>query len=395
MRAALLALVAASAAFAQSPPAPAGDAGAAVRPLRDEPKVTWEVKPRYRDSSALAAADGVLVAGNTSGTGGTFAYDLATGKQLWSVPGHIRGGPAIAGGFAYAVNDTRDRYRFALRKLDLRTGKAAWAAVEEDLGNHDGPPVVVGNQVALTSRNGAVAAFDVTGGGRLWQHADTRVCDGRLSAFDGLVFFSGGLAGSGHTLTALDAATGAVAWSVALTGTDGKGCGTGTVVASGLVVTGLGRDVLAFDARTGERKWARMVAATVGGQRENLALTTLVVSDGVVYTASPTRIVGSDLETGRAVFEFALPVTAELSTLQLVSAGPVLYVHANGRTAEGQRGASMIYAVDVAERRVLWTHHAGRVGQYDPFGSWATRFMLPIDGGLVYENSQLLVRLGA
>lgn len=395
MRAALLGFVAACAALPPSAPAPAGQARTALRPLRAEPTVTWEVKPRYRDSSALAAADGVLVTGNTSGTGGTFAYDLASGKPLWSVPGHIRGGPAIAGGFAYAVNDARDRNRFALRKLDLRTGKAAWAAVEEDLGNHDGPPVVEGNQVALASRNGAVAAFDVTSGVRSWQHTGTRVCDGRLSSFDGLVFFSGGLAGSEHTLTALDAATGAVAWSVVLTGTDGKGCGTGTVVADGLVVTGLGRDVLAYDARTGERKWARMVAATVGGQRENLALTTLVVSDGVVYAASPTRIVGSDLETGRAVFEFALPVTAELSTLQLVNAGPVLYVHANGRTAEGRRGASMIYAVDVAERRVLWAHHAGRADQYDALGSWATRFMLPIDGGLVYENSQLLVRLGS
>lgn len=29
---------------------------------------------------------------------------------------------AFDGGSAYAVNDTKDRYRFALRKLDLRTG---------------------------------------------------------------------------------------------------------------------------------------------------------------------------------------------------------------------------------------------------------------------------------
>jgi outer membrane protein assembly factor BamB len=395
MRALLYAFAAASAAVAQNAPAPAGDVVAAVRPLRDEPKVTWETKPRYRDSSALAAANGVLVTGNTSGTGGTFAYDLATGKQLWSVPGHIRGGPAIAGGFAYAVNDTRDRYRFALRKLDLRTGKAAWSAVEEDLGNHDGPPVVVGNQIALTSRSGAIAAYDVATGARLWQHTGTKVCDGRISSFESLVFFSGGLAGTDHTLTALDAATGATTWSVVLAGTDGKGCGTGTVVANGLVVTGLGRDLLAYDARTGDRKWARMVAATVGGRREDLALSSLVVSDGVVYAASPSRIIGSDLDTGRAVFEFALPVTAELGTLQLASAGPVLYVHANGRTPDGKRGASTIYAVDVAEKRVLWTHHAGRADQYDPIGSWATRFVLPIDGGLVYENSQLLVRLGS
>jgi outer membrane protein assembly factor BamB len=138
-----------------------------------------------------------------------------------------------------------------------------------------------------------------------------------------------------------------------------------------------------------------MVAASVGGRREDMALSNLVVSGGVVYAASPTRIVGSDVDTGRAAFEFRLPVTAELSTLQMASAGEVLYVHANDRTPDGKRGASMIYAVDVAERRVLWTHHAARADAYDPAGSWPTRYMLPIDDGLVYENIQLLVRLGS
>jgi outer membrane protein assembly factor BamB len=292
------------------------------------------------------------------------------------------------------VNDTRDRYRFALRKLDLRTGKAAWSAVEEDLGNHDGPPVVTGAQVALTSRNRTVAAFDDATGSRLWQHAGTRVCDGRLSTANGLVFFSGGLADTAHTLTALEAATGASVWSTTLTSTDGPGCGTGTVTVNGVVVTGLGRDVLAFDARTGERKWGRMVAATVGGRREDLALTNLVVAGDVIYVASPTRIIGLAVDTGQTVFEFMLPMTAELGTMRLAAAGGVLYLHANAPTAEGKRGAATIYAVDLTERRVLWTHHAARVDKYDPLGSWATQFMLPIDEGLVYENSQLLVRLG-
>jgi outer membrane protein assembly factor BamB len=392
MRVALLALVALSHILGQ--PSRSDDATAAVRPLLGEPTVTWEVKPRYRDSSALAAADGVLVTGNTSGTGGTFAYDLASGKQLWSVPGHIRGGAAIVGGFAYAVNDTKDRYRFALRKLDLRTGKAAWSAVEEDLGNHDGPPVVTGAQVALTSRSRSIAAFDVETGARVWQHAETRVCDGGLSTLDGLVFFSGGLAGTTHTLTALDAATGATVWSTRLTGSEGNGCGAGTIVAGGLVITGLDRDVLAFDARTGERKWGRMVAATVEKRPEKLALSELLVAAGVLYVPSATRILGLDLETGRTVFTFMLPQAAEFDTVRMVAADGVLYLHTNVPTAEGKRGPATIHAVQVAESRVLWTHHAARVDKYDPLGSWATTFMLPIDEGLIYENSQLLVRLG-
>lgn len=382
---------------AQTPPPDPQGSGTyawAVAPLRSEPVVQWELRTRYRDSSDLVAADGVLVTGNTSGQGGTFAYDLASGKLLWSVPGHIRGGPAVSGGFAFAVNDTRERYQFALRKLDLRTGKAAWSAAEEDLGNHDGPPVVVGDTVVVTSRNRVIGGYDVASGARRWQHTDVQVCDGRLSAADGVVFLSGGLAGTAHTLTALDAATGATRWGVALTTTDGKGCGTGTAVAGGLVVTGLGRDVVAHDAATGERRWGLMAARTVEGRREDLALARMVVTGGVAYVASRTVVVGVDVATGRQVFSLPLPGTADLASIAMRAADGVLYLHAKSSDGPPEtRGAARIHAIDLAEGRVLWSHHAARPDRFDPAGTWSTKFLLPVAGGLVYENSQLLVRL--
>ena len=372
---------------------PAGATNAfAVAALRTEPRIAWEVTPRYRDSSALALGNGVLVTGNTSGQGGTFGYDAATGKQLWSVPGHIRGGPAIAGAFAYAVNDLKDRNRFALRKLDLRTGKAAWSAADDDLGNHDGPPVVVAGVVALTSRNRSVSAYDVGTGTRAWQHAGVHLCVGQVSAAAGLVFVSGGLTGTDHTLSALDAVTGATVWSTLLTAADEKGCGSGTAVVDGIVVTGLGRQLLAFDARTGARKWVRMVASTVAGRRQEAALTQLVVTGGVVYSATSTALTGTDLESGRAVFDLALPAPLELDTIRMVAARGLIYVHGNPVLAAG-RGPATLYALELAERHVLWTHAAARKGQYDLLGSWTTRYLLPVEGGLVYENSQLLVRL--
>jgi hypothetical protein len=94
------------------------------------------------------------------------------------------------------------------------------------------------------------------------------------------------------------------------------------------------------------------------------------------------------------VSEFMLPVAVELGTVRMAAADGVLYLHANAPTPEGKRGPATIYAVQMAESRVLWTHHAARVDKYDPLGSWPTQFMLPVDEGLVYENSQLLVRLG-
>ncbi len=65
----------------------------AVAPFRDDPAVAWEIKPRYRAVSAPVVSDRV------------------------------------------------------------RPGKPAWSAEDEDLGNHDAAPLLIGGQGVLTSRN--------------------------------------------------------------------------------------------------------------------------------------------------------------------------------------------------------------------------------------------------
>jgi hypothetical protein len=343
--------------------------------------------------SALAESDGVIVTGNTSGQGGTFAYDLASGRQLWSVPGHIRGGAAVRTGFAYSVNDTRDRYRFRLAKLAIKTGAVVWSATEEDLGNHDGPPVLADGRVVLVSRKRSISAYDDATGARVWQHEGVKICDGRLSVAGDLVYFSGGLAGSEDMLTALNARTGATVWSARLTTQSGQtGCGAMTIVDRGIVVVGVGRDLLAFDARTGARRWGRMVAPTVGGRPENVAFSQLVVAGGAVLSASPTALLGWDLETGATVFSFALPATMELSRIRLTGAQDVVYLAASA-TGEGADGAAYLYAISLAGRGLLWRHHVARTDKYDTVGRWPTRFVLPLRDALVYENSQRLVKL--
>lgn len=363
----------------------AGTNDHAVTPLRSNPKIAWEIKPRYRDASALVVSGTVLVTGNTSGTGGTFAYDTATGKQLWSVPGHIRGEPAVDATAAYAVNDTKNAYRFRLSKLDLKTGKPLWSFDEEDFGNHDAAPVLTGAQVVLTSRNRSLAAFDIASGKLLWRHDKTTPCAPTLSAADGLIYFSGGLAGTADTLTALDAATGVTVWKRTL-GTSGNQCGTVTAVANGTVVTGLESDLLAFDAKSGAAKWTR----TVGNRKQPVALGQLVVTGGVIYTASSTELMGFDLASGRPVFQFPLPDPADLSKVRLAAAGGVMFLHSVGLPPAD---SAMLFAIDLAGKQVLWRHAAGRPDQYDPKGKWPTRYFLPVDNGLYYENQQLIVKL--
>lgn len=365
----------------------------AATPVRTQPKIAWDLALPYRDVSSLLESDGVLVTGNTTGRGGTFAYDIATGRSLWSIPGQIRGGPSAAGGFAYTVNATREGLRFRLSKLAIKTGKVVWSAAEEDLGNLDGPPLLVNGQVVLVSRNRRVAAYADATGARSWQHEGVQICDGRLSAADGLVYFSGGLASREEMLTALDATTGATVWSSSLiTQSGSRGCGAVTAVANGVVVIGVGRDLLAFDARTGARRWSRMVAPTVDGRPESMNFSALVIQNGVVYAASPTAVLGWNLDTGARVFTFATPVPVELSKVQLVVAGDVLYMAAQG-TGTGAVTAAYLYAIDLTGKGLLWRHHVAKADTYDTVGTWSTRFVLPLQNGVAYENRQRLVKL--
>jgi outer membrane protein assembly factor BamB len=392
MRSWLFAITITTTAFAQSHArgSLAGTNDHPVTALRSEPRVAWDINPGYRDSAGMVVSGNVVVTGNFNGTGGTYAYDLATGKRLWRVAGHIRGTPAVDATAAYAVNDTQSRYQFRLSKLDLKTGKPIWSAQEEDLGHADAGPILVGSTLVLPSRNRALSGYDAATGKRLWHHANATPCEPPLSADNGVVYFSGGLPGSSDRLTAIDPATGKALWSTMVAGDEGKGCGTVIAIANGMLFTGIGREIVALDAKTGARRWVRNVAPVVDGRRQPMALTELVISGSAIYTASPTTIVGFDLGSGRPVFEFTLPVPGELSKFSLVSAGGVMYIASRGA---GTGQAAYIYALDLAARKILWRHHVSRPDRFDPEGKWPTKFMMPIDNGLIYENASRLVKL--
>jgi hypothetical protein len=268
-----------------------------------------------------------------------------------------------------------------------------WSATEEDLGNHDGPPVLVDGQVVLVSRSRRLASYDDATGTRAWQHENVTICDGRLAAFEGLVYFSGGLQGRDEMLTVLNAKTGEIVWTQNLVTQSGsRGCGSVAVVANGTVVIGVAGDLLAFDARTGARRWAGNVAPRVNGRSEPMNFSSLLLHNSVVYAASPATIFGWHLHSGARAFAFAMPAPMELSKLTLAAAGDVLYLAAKG-TGIGASTAAHLHAIDLTGKGLLWRHPVAKIDQYDPAGSWATRFLLPLPNAIVFENSQRLVKL--
>lgn len=87
----------------------------------------------------------------------------------------------------------------------------------------------------------------------------------------------------------------------------------------------------------------------------------------------------------------ALPAPSDVGNIVLMAAGGVMFVQNVGQPAN----SSMVHAIDLASKQVLWSHATGRPHQYDPTGRWPTRFLVPVDNGLYYENEQLIVKLVA
>lgn len=373
---------------------PEGTNEFATAPLRTEPKPVWDVTPRYRDSAALAVSNGVLVTGNTNGRGGTFGYDAATGKQLWAIPGHIRGAAAVDEAAAYAVNAGQN-YRFRLQKLALKTGRILWAAEEEDLGNHDSGPLVVDGRVFLVSRNRTLTAYDAALGKELWKRPRLKICNAVLAHSTGTLFFSGGIENDRDNLTAVEAASGKTLWSFAPKQGAYMSCTGAPIAAGGLVVVPAGHEIYAFDAKTGAARWQQSVSRQRDGRPVRPVIGELALSNGVLYASSRFGIHGWQLDNGRPVFEFEVPKSSDSNVSRVSIAGGVLYFMGNMELPpEKNKDNGWIYALDIASKHILWKFHACRTDKYDPDGTWGTVFVLPADGALFFENNQRLVRLG-
>lgn len=367
-----------------------------VKALRDEPVVAWDITTKYRDSSALAISGTVLVTGNTSGKGGTFAYDTRTGKVLWKVPGHMRGEPAVDATAAYAVNAVSKGLR--LSKLDLRTGKVLWSVEGAELGSHDAAPLVSDGRVFLVGNGtGTVTAYDAGSGKQLWQLAGAKTCSPSLATAGGLVFFNGGVKGDSNTLTALDAATGGVVWSAQPATGARPECTTAAAISGGLVITRLDAQLFAFDAKTGAPRWKQAVRMTAESRQRTPQLSEPTITGGVVYTSTTTGVSGYKLDSGALVFELAHEMSAGSADIRMAAAGGVLYLQGNVELPRDRgRGSGYVYAIDLQTKAILWRFHASKPDNYsNRDGTWATRYLLPVDDGLYVENESRLVKLVA
>jgi len=249
-----------------------------------------------------------------------YAFNAATGKQLWSADtgGGVTSSPAVADGVVYVVGGD-------LRAFDAASGKLLWKA-PASTATAPCSPAVANGVVYAGSSDGALQAFNAATGQRLWSaptggylHSSPAVANGvvyvgsddfKLYAFDAATGQSLWAATTGswvwespavqngvvyvgsqdNNLYAYDAVSGQTLWSTPSAGTESS-----PAVANGVVYVGGGFDLNAFNAATGEQLWSTPTGFTIDSSP--------AVANGVVYVGSCDYYVYAfDAETGQQIW---------------------------------------------------------------------------------------------
>ena len=283
----LLVLAAVTAASAQSPspaPAPATEWRQLYGPARNGTAATaiaagaslavaWK-KPMPVGGAGLAVAgDRVYTLGSDGERDFLFAMDAGTGNEAWRVPlgpthaDAVTNGPnstpAIEGDLVLTVSSG-----CLLQAINLRTQQIAWT---QDIGatyasrfvKRGGcgmSPLVAGNRVVLmtgASKGPRLAAFDVTTGKLLWGSPELpdsfSTAPGWMDVDGGLVLYHHSKPPGVSGITAINAATGAIAWQI--DGKEGESDATPVAVAPGRVLLETWPQVSLYDVASRTPVW--------------------------------------------------------------------------------------------------------------------------------------------
>lgn len=171
--------------------------------------------------------------------------------------------PVIAGGRVFATA-TSASGGFTLHAMDARTGADVWGPVAL-AGTYSWSGLTYGDgRVYVLNYDGVLTAFAATTGQQVWQTQLT----GQYSFTSAPTFRAGtvytGGAGSGGTLYAVDAATGAVRWTQPVMNGDDS---SPAVTAAGVYVSYACEQAYAFAPGTGAPLWHHATGCEGGGGR--------------------------------------------------------------------------------------------------------------------------------
>lgn len=208
--------------------------------------------------------------------------------------------PIVAGGRVFVTSSSPSGYGTILHAFKAATGEDAWAPVELGGTYWWSALAYGGGRLYAQNYDGVLSAFNPATGAKLWstkmpgQYAFTSP-----PTFAAGVVYTGG-AGSGGTLYAVDAATGAVIWTQGVANGDDS---SPAVTANGVYVSYACEQSYAFEPKTGTPLWQHSTGCSGGGGR------TPVVADGALWIRDDAGMTPAALNltdgTVRATYESA------------------------------------------------------------------------------------------
>ena len=239
---------------------------------------------------------------------GVSAFDTASGRALWSVDTqaegdrstNVGGGISVDGDTLYVATGRAD-----LLAIDVATGATRWRAKLPNAARS--APTIGDGRLYLSTLDAQVLALSMTDGSKLWTHqatgADTSLLGLPAPAFADATVVAG--FGSGD-LVALRAATGSIAWLDSLAAAQGRTSISEFSAISGMpvikdgrvIATGLGRQLVVIDMRSGRRLWEREVASTE---------TPWVAGDWIFVLASNNVLAAVSRQEGLTAWTVQLP----------------------------------------------------------------------------------------
>lgn len=357
-------------------------------------RVRWKVD-FDGSTSAPVLAEGVAYVGSFDGA--VYAFDAATGRQIWKFQTgerltsgpemiqaprgqelsaameaagrakqvgkrEISATPVVAAGAVYIGSEDHTFY-----SLDAATGELTWSRATG--GRILDSAVIAEGIVYFVSLDGGLYALDARDGSDRWvlQTAPPEARWPRKPHPPVLTessLFTSVWAGAGResrgVLIAVDPRTGESRWRLTV---DGGGVTRPTLAEDSLLFTiyridDRGTTLYSVDAATGDIRW-RFEAPPVGFAQNTAALT---VGSAVVFANSAT-VFKVDLETGRELWRFEAPGNYR----RMLADGRSVYLSANPTNRRGARPLiapakrNRVHALDIATGAERWSarsHHS-------------------------------------
>ncbi len=306
-----------------------------------EVRMEWKWNGGFTITSAPAANNGVVVAGDASGA--VHALRACDGTHIWAhqTNGPVFAAPAIAGDRVIVTSADS-----TVRCLDLYSGVVRWKYLEG--APVVAAPAVAGGSVFVGGSDGKFRALDLDSGAELWSFDSVAgFVETRALVQEGSVYFGAW----DETLYALDAATGRLQWRW-------QGPRRGRLlspaaclpVARGrlLFLVAPDRAMTVLDRATGHVVWRsrkHQVRESIGMTSDSALVIVRTMRDSLVAFASDAdRPVEKWVSTPGFGYDInaAMPVEKD---------GMLFYGSMKG----------FVYAMNAADGRIRWIHRASAV----------------------------------